>query len=460
MPHEGFSYAKPKREISPARRAALSLGTKIRERDAFAHDVLEAHLDDERLSASDRAFASLLVLGVVACRGTLDELIDMVVDKPKSLQPQVRDALRISAYELYFLDKDTHAAVDQGVELVRSIAPKAAGLANAVLRRLAKMRVDFPFGNPHEDISACARLHAFPVWLTKRLIDELGFQNAWKLMEASNEPAPLFIAVNAIKGDDARIVEALRTAGAQVKPVSSIVCDLQGCYYVDSGRVLRDKKVKRLLSEGAFLVADASSQTVARIALGDVGTKSMLEIGAGRATKTILIQSDAYRAFGRQVDLTSLDNMAFKVRLAKKRASEYGVEISDAIVGDGTKLDAVLGDKQFNTVFIDAPCTGLGTLRRHPEIRWRIKPASVENMAALGYRLIENASEHVAPGGKLVYATCTVTREENTGVIARFLKSPAGADFKLELIGGKPCFAGLLSKGSPDAHFAAVLRRI
>ena len=382
-----------------------------------------------------------------------------MVSKPKTLQPEVRDALRISVYELYFLDKDTHAAVDQGVELVRSVAPKAAGLANAVLRKLAKMRVDFPFGNPHEDIAACARLHAFPAWLAERLAGELGFQNAWKHMEASNEPAPLFIAVNAIKGDDERVVEALRTAGAKVQSASSKVCDLQGCYFVDSGRVLRDRRVQKLLKEGAFLVADASSQTVARLALPDDADASMLEIRAGRATKTILLQSNAHRVFGRQIALTSLDNMEFKIRILKKRTSEYGAELADALVGDGTKLDAVLGRKRFNTVFIDAPCTGLGTLRRHPEIRWRLAPSAIENMAALGFRMIESAAAHVEPGGKLVYATCTVTRAENTGVIARFLQSPSGADFKLELVNGKPCFAGLLSNGSPDAHFAAVLRR-
>lgn len=459
MPHEGYGYAKPKRDVSLARKTALALGTLIRERDAFAHDVLEAHLDEARLSAADRAFAARLVLGVVSCKGTLDELIDKVASNPKALQANVRDALRISVYELYFLGKDTHAAVDQGVELVRSVAPKAAGLANAVLRKLAKMRVDFPFGNPHEDIAACARFHAFPEWLAKRLTDELGFQNAWKLMEASNEPAPLFIAVNAVKGDDERVVDALRTAGAKVQPVSSKVCDLQGCYFVDTGRVLRDRRIRKLLQEGAFLVADASSQTVARLALPDDADASMLEIGAGRATKTILLQSNAQRAFGRQMALTSLDNMEFKVRIMRDRAATYGVQLTDAVVGDGTKLDAVLGGKRFNTVFIDAPCTGLGTLRRHPEIRWRIAPSAIENMAALGYRMIESAAAHVEPGGKLVYATCTVTREENTGVIARFLQSRSGSDFKLELINGKPCFAGLLSNGSPDAHFAAVLRR-
>ena len=459
MPHDGYGYAKPKRDVSPARRVALSLGTQIRERDAFARDVLEAHLDDSRLSASDRAFASRLVLGVVASKGTLDELIDRVVSDPAGLQPEVRDALRISTYELYFLQKDTHAAVDQGVELVRSVAPKASGLANAVLRKLAKLRVDFPFGNPNDDIAACARLHAFPTWLAERLAGELGFKNAWTFMEASNEPAPLFIAVNAIKAADERVIEALRTAGARVQPVFSTVCDLRGCYFVDTGRVLLDRRVRNLLRNGAFLVADASSQTVARLALPDDAGGSLLEVGAGRATKTILLQSDALREFGTQIDVTSLDNMAFKVRVLKKRAGEYGVRLADAIVGDGTKLDAAVGGKRFNTVFIDAPCTGLGTLRRHPEIRWRLAPAAIESMAALGFRLIESAAAHVEPGGKLVYATCTVTREENTGVIARFLQSASGADFKLELVGGKPCFAGLLSNGSPDAHFAAVLRR-
>ena len=114
----------------------------------------------------DRAFATRLVLGVVSARGTLDEIIDRSLRSPDDVQDDVRDALRIGVYEMYFLDKSPHAAVDQCVELVRTFAPKACGLANAVLRKASSLKGEFPFGNPQADLEAFARQYAFPVWLS------------------------------------------------------------------------------------------------------------------------------------------------------------------------------------------------------------------------------------------------------------------------------------------------------
>jgi len=108
----------------------------------------------------------------------------------------------------------------------------------------------------------------------------------------------------------------------------------------------------------------------------------------------------------------------------------------------------------FDTVFIDAPCSGLGTMRRHHEIRWRITPERIEELAKTGLDLLKSAAGHVRPGGSIVYATCTVTYDENNGVVKRFLESEEGRRFKLVPLNGKACFATALEKGTPDAHFA------
>lgn len=222
-------------DVSPARKAALQVGRFLRERDAFAQDLISKHIDASRMSREDRAFATRLVLGVVSARGTLDEIIDRSLRSPDDVQDDVRDALRIGVYEMYFLDKSPHAAVDQCVELVRTFAPKACGLANAVLRKASSLKDEFPFGNPQADLEAFARQYAFPVWLAKRLVADLGLDAASEFMEASNEPAPLFAAVNAARAADEEVRAELEAAHGDPQPVEIDGRTIPGCYRVSSG---------------------------------------------------------------------------------------------------------------------------------------------------------------------------------------------------------------------------------
>ena len=203
----------------------------------------------------------------------------------------MRDALRISTYEIFFLDKRFHAAVDQGVELVKSVAPPAAGLTNYVLRQLVRLRAEFPFADPNRDIEALARLHAFPAWQAALLMNDLGPEAAFEFMRASNEPAPLFVAVNAAKTRDELVLRAFERVGEQVERVEIEGSEVPGCLRLDDPRTLLLPDMKRLLNQGRILVSDAASQQVAASVLPEKKPASFLEVGAGRATKTILLQS-------------------------------------------------------------------------------------------------------------------------------------------------------------------------
>ncbi|MDO4290585.1 MAG: transcription antitermination factor NusB [Eggerthellaceae bacterium] len=446
---------------SPARMAALETVRTLRERDAFAQEVMARTVDQARLTPEDRAFATRLVLGVVSTRGTLNEVLDRCMRSPHDVNDDVRDALQISAYEIIFLDKSPHAAVDQGVELVRSVAPRAGGVANAVLRKVVSAKRAFPFGDPSTDIEAYARLHGFPLWLVKRLIADMGATEAHNLVKTSNEPAPVYVAVNACAARDSEVVEVLADAHGEPKPVEVDGAPVEGCYRIADGRVLLDGRVKRLINNGCLLVSDAASQAVAALALPHARPASFLEIGAGRGTKTILLQSNACRRWGAQVDdYVALDNRGFKTSLLTDRARDYGVQLASAVTGDAAHLDEAIGERAFDAVFIDAPCSGLGTLRRHPEIRWRLRPETITEHADLGFQMLESASAHVAPGGMLAFATCTVLPEENAHAVARFLKSPAGASFELVPVNGKAAFATQVTSGGNDAHFCAILRSV
>lgn len=451
----------PGNRATPARTAAVATLRQLRERDGFAQEVIGAVIDPAPLSPEDKGFATRLVLGVVSTKGVLDDFIDRCLRSPRDINGTVRDALEVSAYELLYLRKAPHAAVDQGVELVRSVAPRAGGLANAVLRKMAKARDAFPFGDPSRDIGAYARLHGFPKWLAEMLVADLGAAAAHEFMVASNEPAPLFVAVNAARATDEEVLSVLREAKEDPQPVAIDGDPVPGCYRLQNGAVLMDGRVKRLLGGGAMLVSDAASQAVAaRVAAASGRSASFLEVGAGRGTKTILLQSDFQRQQGCQVaSFTTVDLHRFKSDLLKARAQDYGVEVAEALTGDATKLDGLVGQRRFDAVFIDAPCTGLGTLRRHGDIRWRLREPMIAESAALDGRLLAAAAPHVSPGGLLAYATCTVTPEENQQAVERFLASPDGEGFALEAQDGQPFFAPALRPGGCDAHFLALMRR-
>ena len=470
-------FRRPENDrVSPARLMALAVTQEVRLCDAFAHNVLEARLREAReqgqaLSPEDRGFATTLVLGVVQTRGTLDEVINRALDNPNDIKPNVRDALRISTYEIIFLGKSSHAAVDQGVELVRSVVPRAAGLANAVLRRIVKLSKDFPFGDPKTDWAAFARQQAFPKWLAGQLEADLGPTAARAHMEASNDPAPLFLGVNAIKASDSEVVQLLEDCNADPSSVSLMGQEVPGCIRVEDTHVLNDGRIRRLISQGKILVSDASAQSVANMVVEGafacwkrrgIGTDrpSVLEIGAGRATKTILLQSDAVRLSGGQMRLTTVDNQAFKVSLLKSRTADYGVQVERPLEGDATDLASVVGDATYDCVFLDSPCTGLGTLRRHPEIRWRIRSRSIVEAADLSAALLRSAAACVAVGGMLVYATCTVTQAENAQLVKAFLDTDEGKRFRVLPIADHAAFATVLSHNSPDAHFAMRLVRV
>ncbi len=454
----GVVHKDSERSASPARQAALRVTSIVRERDAFAQELIHKYIDSSRMSREDRAFATRLTLGVVSSYGTLDDVINRCLDRVSDINDDVRDALRISTYEIIFLKKEPHAAVSQGVELVKTIAPKASGLANAVLRRIADKAHKFPFGDPRTDIEAFARLHAFPEWLAKRALLDLGPEATRDYLAGSNEPAPLFVAINAAKADESEVVETIVAAHGDPVAVSVNGEDIPGCYCLSEGRVLFDGRVRHMIQTGQLLVSDASSQQIARLVLTEEKPSSLLEVGAGRGTKTVLIQSDAQRRYGSQIDeYVTVDNLEFKTNITAERAEEYGIHVSESITGDATVLDDVVGERAFDVVFIDAPCSGLGTLRRHPEIRWRLNPEKIDEFAKTGLALLKSASTHVTPGGSIVFSTCTITRAENIDVVKAFLASDEGASFSLAPIGGAPCFNPALKPGSPDAHFAVRL---
>jgi len=449
---------------SPARMAAREVLTRVREGSAYAHEVLGGTLRRLKLTGEDAAFATRLAYGAIQTEGTLDEAIDRHLGG-KRIEPRVRDALRVSAYELLYLSTEQRAAVHQGVELVRSTRKQAAGLGNAVLRRIAEDAATFPWGDPDTDTVALARLYGHSAWLAEMWIAELGRDTATAVMAADNEPAPLFLAENPFAGTPEAITEALGKDGADVGP-----CELPGCLLAgDAGAAVRGSA----LAEGLVIAADAAAQFVAGLVRAREGM-TIVEVGAGRGTKTLLMQASAARKGG-AATIYAVDIHEFKSKLLSQRLDRFGVPGVVALTGDATSFESVEGAPEPGTVdavLVDAPCSGLGTLRRHPEKRWRVTPDDLDSLASLGSRLLEAAALLVRPGGFVVYSTCTLADVENAQVIEGFLGSEQGSPFRVDsfvdevppewrrFLTPEGYFRSVPETDGSDGHFAVRLVRI
>ncbi len=431
----------PSTRLAPARRAALRLFSECRRRDARARDLLRESPVMEALDARDRALATRLVLGAVAARGELDRVVNGHLRARSALEPLVRDALRVAAFEILYLDTPTQVAVSQGVELVRSASRRAAGLGNAVLRRVADE--DAPalaaargrLASGAVSVDDLCRVGALPVWLAARTLEDLGAQGAASYAASALEPLCASVATNPAKHDVGQTRGLLADAGCE--PSDGPV---PGSFVLGRPAALN---ATGLVASCDVLPCDLAAQEVVA-SIGVTPDDQVLEVGQGRGTKSILLAAAGARLVSVEVD-------AKKSGLAARRMAEAGVAGRvTCVCDDGRSLGRVEG--AFDVVFVDAPCSGTGTLSRHPEIAWSLREDAVPELSGLQLSILRAASRRVAPGGRLAYSTCSVLREEDEAVVEAFLAAPEGAGFKL---------ASSLRTAIPgaDRHFLALLRR-
>lgn len=432
---------------TPARLAALSLLSERRRRDARMRDLLRGSAELSELPERDRALVSRLALGATAAVGELDRAIDSHLRRGARLEPRVRDALRLAAFELLYLYTRPDVCVSQGVELVRAVSPRAAGLANAVLRRVAdedaaalaeaRRRVlarSF-------DAADLARAHALPEWLCERALESLGDDGAAEWAARASEPAGTWVAANRVRHTSEEVAALLSAAGCV--PVPGPV---PGSFSLgEPARLARSGLVER----ADVLPCDVSAQEVALACCPAPGER-VLEVGQGRGTKTILLEGAAH-VVGGPCEIVAVEVSARKSALASRRMEAAGVAGHvRCLAADARRLEDSLGE--FDLVFVDAPCTGTGTIARHPEIAWSLAPSAPDELAALQLEILASVAARVRPGGRLVYATCSILAEEDEGVVEALLASPAGSGLKLEE-------ARRTGWPHADGHFLARLRR-
>jgi 16S rRNA (cytosine967-C5)-methyltransferase len=394
-----------------ARRLAFEVLTRVETTDAYANVLLDARLRSNRLDRPDRALVTELVYGVLRWQGRLDWVLAPLLDRPvAALDPAVRRLLRLGAYQLVCLDRiPAFAAVDATVSLAHEIgAGRAAGYVNAVLRRLARGPIRQAPDPAADPVGYWTGPGSHPAWVVDRWLHRLGPEEAGALMAANNRVPPLTVLANRLRGTLEDAEQAVRRAAPGSVPGRFVLGSftLRG---VGSPRDLPG------FPEGRFLPMDEAG-ALPVLALDLAAGHRVLDACAGGGGKTALIAG----AIGPTGEVLALDRNPRAIRRLSEAVARLGlasvrVKLYDARDAGGCWTNA------FPRVLVDAPCSGLGTLRRRPEIKWRRRPEDLRQAAALQTALLDGAAGAVAPGGLLVYSTCSLEPEETDEVIDAFL---------------------------------------
>jgi len=435
------------------RSVSLGILSAYQRRDAYLGPLLSSRLRRSGLDTRQKSLVTELVQGTVRMLGNLDWAIQQFSKRRlDSVDPGVLWILRLSAYQLMYTDIPDYAACDMAAHLTRKDVGEApVTYVNGVLRALARGMDRLNYPEPADDPAGYLEVrYSHPRWIVEMWIDELGFEKAESVCRADNLPSSVSIRCNLTRVDRTALADSLKRKGIEVEmgEVTPEALLIRG-----SGQLDALDEYKR----GLFAVQDQGAMLVGDRVDARSGTRvcDMCSAPGGKSNHLAeLMRNDGY--------VLALDKSEARLEMVMEAARRLGNSIIETRVLDATTAGGSV-DGLFDRVLLDAPCSGLGTLSRRPDIRWRRQPDDITRLVALQRSLISQGAMLVRPGGALIYSTCTVSRAENEDVILSFL----GEHTEFEAIGpGAPGEDDspftLLLPGSDrcDGTFIAVLRRM
>jgi 16S rRNA (cytosine967-C5)-methyltransferase len=370
-------------------------------------DLLAARLP-ELQKPEDRHLVSHLVYGTLRWQGRLDWIIDFFVKKPGNLSPLVRLILRLGLFQIIFLDRiPDHAAVDTAVGLARSREKRAAGLVNAVLRNYRRQENAVTW--PADPIERLAATRSLPAWLARQWIEIFGPDEAAAMAEAQTQEPPLNLRANTLRTTRDELVRVLTGKAREMGPGR----------YSPEAVIIRGPQGPPTdwpeYGAGLFALQDEAAQLVSHLG-GPRPGETVVDLCAGRGGKTFHVAA----LMGDRGTIHAWDKDEGRATELARNKKTLGVHCVRPLTLDATAAD--LPEVKADLVLVDAPCTGLGVIRRRPDIKWRVFRDDPAKMAGLQSRLLEVAAGLVRPGGRLVYAVCTLTEAEGPEVVRRFIE--------------------------------------
>jgi 16S rRNA (cytosine967-C5)-methyltransferase len=446
-------------EAKSVRLLASGILLKVEKRQAYADILLDQTLKAADLNERDRALLTELTYGTLRWRGNIDARLSRQLRRPLTDTDEfIRNLLRITVYQMFFLDKiPDYAAVNEAVELAkRQRGAKNAGFVNGVLRNLLRQHNPPAEAGDSGSASLAAKL-SHPEWLVRRWIDAFGLSEASALMRANNQRAPLALRVNRLQCSRDQLRSRLLAGDVAASPSR---WSPEGLVLESAGRV----EDLPGYAEGLFQIQAESSQIVACLLAPQPGERVLDACAApgGKACHIAELMND-------RGTVIALDVSARGVERIRENAARLNLHTIQAARADVTKEISGALCLPYDRVLVDAPCSGLGTLRAHPEIKWRRQESDIERLCRLQRKILLHVVPYLKSGGTLVYSTCTLTREENDSIVESFLGQHR--EFELEdasrylpeparhMVRGE-YFQALPQRDNTDGFFAARLRKV
>jgi 16S rRNA (cytosine967-C5)-methyltransferase len=409
----------------------------------------------------DRAFLTELTYGVIRWRERLDWVIRLFSKIPiEKIELETLNILRLGLYQILFLSRTpSSAAVNESVELAKRIRGKGgAGFVNAVLRSAIRQKDEIRYPDIHEDpVLHLSVVQSHPLWLVQRWVRERGVEETLQICMFNNQISPLTLRTNTLKINREDLLEKLKEE--ELSPIPTV--------YSEEGIVLQHPPPTSelpFLRKGLAIIQDEASQLVTSI-LDPKPGEQILDACAAPGGKT----THMAQRMENQGGIYALDLSNAKLDLIEGLCERLGIKIIKTVKGDASKILPVPQGMKFDRILADVPCSGFGTLRRNPDLKWRRGEVDIQRMGELQFSILRNLSMYVEEGGLLIYSTCTVFREENEDVVEKFLE--AHPEFQLDRMDNllpeksRPLIEGSYfktfpPKGEMDGFFAARLIKL
>ncbi len=439
---------------SGARGTAVKVLNRVERTDSYLDKVLDAELRSGELNDADRGLLNEMAHGVLRWQSRLDWVLNGFShgNFAKS-EINVKNALRVSLYQILFLERIPHAAaVNEAVEFVKRIrGEKPAGLVNAVLRNILRNLEGIRYPDPAEDrVQHLAVFNSHPRWLVKRWVDRFGFEETERLLRSNNERPALSLRINRLKVEVGEFLRRLDELGVSYT----------GSTYL--GNYVRARGLSRigqmdLFRDGFFTIQDESA-ALPCLLLGSQAGERVIDLCAAPGGKTTAIAE----LMGDQGSVVAFDRYEAKLAPIRAACERLGLKSVALQAADASTLEHEPVDR----VLLDAPCSGMGVLSKKPDIKWKRDSTDIQPLAELQRRMLSNAARLVKPGGVLVYSTCTTEPEENQEQIGRFLVDhpefivESGAGFvSKDLLTAEGYVETFPHRHGMDGSFAARLRK-
>lgn len=393
-----------------SRTVAYDILLKIERDKAYSNLTLDKELSESNLNSLDKALASRIVYGVLERKITLDYALNQYIKTGlKKLKPNVRTILRMGAYQILFMDKiPPSAVVNESVKITKKKAQYASGMVNGVLRNLIRSGFDLPDEN--DKILYNSIKYSCPEWLVKLWLDYLGEEDVVKFLEYSLLPPPMYIRVNTIKTTADNLIELFAEKG-----ITAEKTDIEDSLLLHGVSEISHLKEYR---NGYFYVQDLSSQICAKSLEAESG-ETVFDMCCAPGGKTFTIA----QTMKNKGEIKAFDIYDSRLKLVDQSAKRLGIEIIEVKNQDASKYYPELG--LADRILCDVPCSGLGIIRRKPEIKYKDKE-ELDSLPEIQYSILTNASKYLKPSGTMIYSTCTLNPSENEEVCDRFLSENPG----------------------------------